>query len=370
VTMAPPHKILVVDDEADLELLVTQRFRKRIRSGELSFVFALNGEEALAKLQTETDVVAVLTDINMPVMDGLTLLGRLKDEHPLIRAVIASAYGDMPNIRTALNRGAFDFVTKPIDFQDLEITLDRAVEDALSRRQAAADRERLTSLHDEIVQREAERKALSRYLPPQIANLIVESGGTSRLHGVEQPIAIMFADIRGFTTMSERMEAAEVVAMLNEFFTRMSGIIFECNGTLDKFIGDCIMALFGAPDQAESAPQDALMAAIRMQREVELLNQDRVARGAAPIAIGIGIHTGPAVVGNIGSSDRVQYTAIGDSVNIAARLVSKAAPAQIIVSETVRTLLDGASAFEPLGEVELKGRTGKLNIYSAGWKEN
>jgi adenylate cyclase len=367
--MGLPHKILVVDDEPDLELLVTQRFRKRIRSGDLSFVFALNGEDALAKLAAEGDVVVVLTDINMPVMDGLTLLGRLKDEYPLIRAVIASAYGDMPNIRTSLNRGAFDFVTKPIDFQDLEITLDRALEDALARRQAAADRERIAALHDEIVHREAERKALSRYLPPQVANLVVEQGGTSQLQGVEQPVAVLFADIRGFTTMSERMEAAEIVAMLNEFFTRMSGIIFECNGTLDKFIGDCIMALFGAPVPGESPAGDALAAAIRMQREVELLNQDRAARGEAPIAIGIGVHAGPAVVGNIGSHDRVQYTAIGDSVNIAARLVSKAAPAQILVSEHVLGAVEGAAPFEPLGEVELKGRTGKLNIYAAGWRE-
>ena len=121
----PPHKILVVDDEPDLELLISQRFRKRIRANELDFAFAANGAEALEKLRADGQTEVVLTDINMPVMDGLTLLTRLHENHPMLRSVIVSAYGDMANIRTALNRGAYDFLTKPIDFQDLEITLDR-----------------------------------------------------------------------------------------------------------------------------------------------------------------------------------------------------------------------------------------------------
>ncbi len=145
-----PHRILVVDDEPDLESLISQRFRKRIRSEELAFVFAGHGEEALAKLTEHGNLDIVLTDINMPVMDGLTLLTRLREGHPLIRSVIVSAYGDMQNIRTALNRGAFDFVTKPIDFQDLEITLDKAIHDSLLRKQAARDRDHLTGIEREL----------------------------------------------------------------------------------------------------------------------------------------------------------------------------------------------------------------------------
>lgn len=145
-----PNRILVVDDEPDLELLITQRFRKRIRGEELSFLFASNGEEALARLRADDLIDVVLTDINMPVMDGLTLLARLREAHPLLRSVIVSAYGDMPNIRTALNRGAFDFITKPIDFQDLEITLDKAIGEAVERKQAARDRDRLLGLSREL----------------------------------------------------------------------------------------------------------------------------------------------------------------------------------------------------------------------------
>ena len=107
-------KILVVDDEADLEILIRQKFRKKIKANEYEFVFAHDGEEALSKVKTLEDVDMVLSDINMPKMDGLTLLGHLKNDVPLVKSVIVSAYGDMANIRTAMNRGAFDFITKPI----------------------------------------------------------------------------------------------------------------------------------------------------------------------------------------------------------------------------------------------------------------
>ena len=122
-----PVRLLVVDDEEDLELLIRQKFRRRIRKGEFDFVFARNGQEALDKLTENPDIHLVLSDINMPVMDGLALLSKLEDAKPDVQAVIVSAYGDMENIRTAMNRGAFDFVTKPINFDDLEITIEKTL---------------------------------------------------------------------------------------------------------------------------------------------------------------------------------------------------------------------------------------------------
>ena len=120
-----PVKILIVDDEPDLEDLIRQKFRKKIRDKEFEFYFASDGNEALEKLQERRDIELVLTDINMPRMDGLTLLSKLPDlKNPVLKAVIVSAYGDMDNIRTAMNRGAFDFITKPIDLRDLEATIE------------------------------------------------------------------------------------------------------------------------------------------------------------------------------------------------------------------------------------------------------
>ena len=143
-------KILVVDDEPDLEPLVLQRMRRQIRSGEYVFVFAHDGVEALEMLAEDKEIDMVVSDINMPRMDGLTLLQQIQDVRPDIRAIIISAYGDMQNIRTAMNRGAFDFVTKPLDFQDLRITIQRTLQHLDEWREALQSRDKLVALQNEL----------------------------------------------------------------------------------------------------------------------------------------------------------------------------------------------------------------------------
>jgi signal transduction histidine kinase len=150
--MSVATRILVVDDEPDVELLITQQFRRQIRAGEFTFSFVRDGEQALAVLQKDSGFDLMLLDINMPVMDGLTLLGRLSELEAQVRAIIVSAYGDMPNIRTAMNRGAFDFVLKPIDMADLEATIRKAVGEIaklreIERRRLAAERARSNLSH-------------------------------------------------------------------------------------------------------------------------------------------------------------------------------------------------------------------------------
>ncbi len=145
-----PYKILVVDDEPDLEPLVLQRMRRAIRRGRYQFVFAGNGVEALELLRQDEDIDMVISDINMPQMDGLTLLQQIPDVDPDIRAVIVSAYGDMENIRTAMNRGAFDFVTKPIDFKDLQVTIDRTLRHLEEWREVLKSRDQLVALQNEL----------------------------------------------------------------------------------------------------------------------------------------------------------------------------------------------------------------------------
>jgi sigma-B regulation protein RsbU (phosphoserine phosphatase) len=145
------HKILVVDDETDLEVLIRQKFRKQIRDNEYDFTFAQNGVEALSKIADQPDIGLVLSDINMPEMDGLTLLHRINElKNPALKAVIVSAYGDMDNIRIAMNRGAFDFLTKPIDFNDLETTIAKTLEQLAVLRQATKDREQLLSVRNDL----------------------------------------------------------------------------------------------------------------------------------------------------------------------------------------------------------------------------
>jgi len=162
-----PVKILVVDDEPDLELLVRQKFRRHIREGQFSFVFAHNGVDALQKLHDEHDVDLVLTDINMPEMDGLTLLVKLNELNLLLKAVIVSAYGDMENIRTAMNRGAADFLTKPIDFQDMEITVNKTVQQLQTLREAVREHDQLVSIRHELdIASEIQQSILPSTFPP------------------------------------------------------------------------------------------------------------------------------------------------------------------------------------------------------------
>jgi phosphoserine phosphatase RsbU/P len=160
-------KILIVDDEPDLELLVRQKFRRHIREGKFEFSFAGNGQEALDKLDQDKEIDLVLSDINMPVMDGLTFLARLEGIERLLKAVIVSAYGDMQNIRTAMNRGAFDFVTKPIDFEDLEITINKTIQAISHLKQAERERAQLISIQQELtVAARIQLSILPRSFPP------------------------------------------------------------------------------------------------------------------------------------------------------------------------------------------------------------
>ena len=145
-----PHKILVVDDEPDVEPLIRQRMRRDVRAGKYEFVFARDGVEALELLEQQTDIDMVLSDINMPKMDGLTLLAQIAKVDPNLRCVIVSAYGDMENIRTAMNRGAFDFVTKPLDFADLRVTIERTLRRVAEWREALASRDKLVVLQNEL----------------------------------------------------------------------------------------------------------------------------------------------------------------------------------------------------------------------------
>src|SRR5271163_2474900 len=229
-------KILAVDDEPDFEILIRQRFRRQIREEEFAFRFAHHGEEALSALDAEPDIDLMLLDINMPVMDGLTLLSELGERQSAVRAIIVSAYGDMANLRTAMNRGAFDFVTKPVDLGDLEITVRKALANIAKLREM--DRLRQAA--------ERARNNLARYFSPNIVEMLAaqdEPLGAVR----RETIAVLFADIVGFTQMAETMPPEAVMAMLREFHARMTAQIFASGGTVDKYIGDAIVAVFGVP---------------------------------------------------------------------------------------------------------------------------
>jgi adenylate cyclase len=189
-------------------------------------------------------------------------------------------------------------------------------------------------------------------------NLHLEKGGELR------EVTVLISDIRGFTSMSEKKEPAEIVHMLNDYFEVMVDILFRAQGTLDKYVGDEIMALFGAPVDMPDAPLAAVRCAIEMQRALKEFNRTRTAEGLEPIKIGIGINTGRVITGAIGSSRTLQYTAIGDPVNTASRLCSVAKAGEIILSEnTMRRVAEHIDSVH-LPAVKVKGKENELQIYN------
>ena len=362
--MVTSAKILAVDDEPDFELLIRQRFRRQIRDEEFEFRFAHHGEEALTALSAEPDIELMLLDINMPVMDGLTLLNELRERQLPVQAIIVSAYGDMTNLRTAMNRGAFDFVTKPVDLSDLEITVRKALANVAKVREM--DRQRLAA--------ERARNNLSRYFSPNIVELLAaqdEPLGAGR----RETVAVLFADIVAFTRMAEVMAPEDVLALLREFHARMTAQIFASGGTVDQYMGDGIFAVFGAPAASPDDAANALNCAEMMLNALQRWNDEREREGDARLDIGIGLNYGPVVLGDVGSEHSMSFTAIGDTVNTAARLqvLTRALQTPLVVGDAVvqaiKALTPEIAAertrkLEDQGEHNLRGRASPVRVWT------
>ena len=340
-------RILVVDDEPDLEALVLQKFRHQIRDKTVSFTFAHDGVEALAALRANGDIDLVVTDINMPRMDGLSLLQKLQENEDNIMTVIVSAYGDMTNIRTAMNRGAFDFVTKPIDFSDLETTIAKTIRHIRFLREA---RER---------QATAERAyaSLSRYFSPNLAQRLAGDTDAVDLEGQRREIATLFTDIASFTALVETLEPSVLGPLLNEYLSGMTDIVFANDGTVAKIVGDALHILFGAPGEQPDHAARAVACALSLDEFAQSFSERWQKKGIAFGVTRIGVHAGPAIVGNFGGGRFFDYTAYGDTINVASRLerANKQLGTRICVSAE---LAEGVKNFRgrPIGDLVLRGR--------------
>jgi adenylate cyclase len=219
-------------------------------------------------------------------------------------------------------------------------------------------------LTDRIRREAVVRSNFERYFAPNVAAQIASEQGSVKLgSGEKRPVVIFFSDIRGFTPMSEKMNPDEISALLGEYFTEMVEIIFEQGGTLDKFIGDAIMAIWGAPIAHEDDANRAINAAIQMQQVLAKLNEKWATQGRQPVNIGIGINFGEVFAGNIGSERRLEYTVIGDAVNTASRLCSKAGPGEIMISEPFYQALRKPPPVEALEPIQLKGKAQAVPVY-------
>jgi adenylate cyclase len=222
--------------------------------------------------------------------------------------------------------------------------------------------------HEELSRHALERQALQRFLSPAVVTRILSNPEQIHLGGETQAATILFADVRNFTRMAESMEPQQIVELLNEFFSEMTEVIFDNGGTLDKYLGDGLMALFGAPIARADDPVRAVRAAIEMKRVLARAKRHWQVLDGREFRIGIGINTGRVTAGNIGSTQRMDYTAIGDTVNVAARLCAGAAGGQIVVSDATFRELHGSFPTRKRHAMRVKGRESPLEVYEILWE--
>ncbi|MBK8052848.1 MAG: response regulator [Saprospiraceae bacterium] len=340
-------KILVVDDEPDLEVLIKQKFRKEIRDHRYDFSFATNGVEALSYLDLNADTDILLSDINMPLMDGLTLLSKINEQNIRIKSVIVSAYGDLQNIRIAMNRGAFDFITKPINFEDLEITIEKTIKQVTQMKMTM-----------EAIK---QNNLLKMYVDETVLKYMTSQEFETTLHANEQVEAtVAFIDICSFTSISENTSPDTVVKLLNTYFDVMVKEIIAQEGYVDKFIGDAIMAIFKGDYHLDRA----IDACLAVRKHINELPAENIENNFRP-KVSTGINFGDMISGNIGSVSlkRLDYTVIGDAVNVAQRLQSMAAPDQILISESAYQKVKESFHCKEAGSYQLKNKQHPVNVY-------
>ena len=348
-------QILVVDDEPDLELLIQQKFRHQIREGLVTFLFARDGIDALAQLKANGAIDMVVTDINMPRMDGLLLLEKLQETEDRPSTIIVSAYGDMVNIRTAMIRGAFDFLTKPIDFPDLEATIAKTIRHIQILREA---RERQAAA-------ERAHASLSRgYFSPNLAQRLASDADAVDLRGQRREIATLFSDVAGFTSLVESLEPDVLGPLLNGYLVGMTDVVFAHDGTVAKIVGDAMHVLFGAPGEQPDHAARAVACGLALDEFAQDFRERWRQKATALGVTRIGVHAGPAIVGNFGGGRFFDYTAYGDTINVAARLetANKQLGTRICVSAALAGKVEDFRG-RPVGDLVLRGKSEALRAF-------
>jgi adenylate cyclase len=341
-------KIMIVDDESDLEQIIRQKFRRQIREQEYEFVFASNGQEALEQIDIHGNIDVVFSDINMPIMDGLTLLTKINEKNPLLKTVIVSAYGDMENIRLAMNRGAFDFICKPIQFEDLEMTLIKTL--------------KYVAQIQETLKAVKENDILRMYVDSSVLQFMSrEETSKSLMSNETVEASVVFMDICGFTAISEKESPNFVVNLINKYFDLMVKEIIEHGGYIDKFLGDAVMAIFKGDHHLDRA----IEASLAVHKAIEMQNEQLSGKEIYRPKVAIGINSGEMISGNIGSVTlkRLDFTVIGDVVNTSQRIQSAATAGQTIVSKAIQEQIKDSFSTQIIGEIKVKNKVNPITIY-------
>jgi class 3 adenylate cyclase/CheY-like chemotaxis protein len=322
-----PAHLLVVDDNAENREMLS----RRLRGHGFTIAVAESGPEALRLLE-EIPFDLVLLDVVMPGMSGLDVLRDLRPRHAAadLPVIMATARDDSNDVVTALRLGANDYVTKPLDFP---VVLARvATQLTLSRAKAKIS----TLARDLEVRNRFIFETFGRYLSNEVVESLLQTPEGLKLGGETRKVTLLMSDLRGFTQLADRIPPDRVVRLLNNYLGTMVDVLLSFQGTIDEFIGDAILAIFGAPVQREDDALRAVACAVEMQRAMGRVNDFNRREGLPVVEMGIALHTGEVVVGNIGSDKRAKYGVVGSPVNLTARIESYTVGGQILVSDRTR----------------------------------
>ncbi|HUW96230.1 MAG TPA: response regulator [Anaerolineae bacterium] len=360
--------VLADDNEAFRE--VTAQLLERLG---YSVVTARDGRQALQAVRQHSPDLLVL-DIMMPGMSGIDVVKQVRDQDPLMGIVMVTAFGSEEVAVKALTAGADDYLIKPLDYQEAFIRLERVVERSLLRRERLRLQQELEAAHGELQARYGELEAsyrrireleeqtrdmLERYLPAQVAQYLIDNPARANLGGERREVSILFADLRGFTALAEKMSPERLVEVVNGYLALATKSIFAQGGVLDKFMGDSVMALYNSPlDQ----PDHALRA---LKTAFDVRDNLRRRSMKPTLHFGFGVNTGEAVVGNVGCEALMNYTAIGDTVNVAFRIQEQAKGEQILLSRATYDQVKDHVEAKPLGRMRIERRAEEAEVYEA-----
>jgi adenylate cyclase len=351
------HRILIVEDTpANVQSLTAI-----LKQQGYQISVATNGKQALAVLdRLQPDLI--LLDVMMPEMDGFETCRRLKASEPLrhIPVIFLTAKTETADIVQGFVLGAVDYVAKPFNAHELLARVNTHLTMDELRRSLAHKNAELARAHELV------RRAFGRYVSEEVATSILESPEGLELGGEEREVTILMSDLRGFTALAARLAPQQVIEILNLYLESMVEVISRYDGTIDEIIGDAILVIFGAPLACADHAAKAVACGLAMQLAMTTVNQRLAALGVSDLEMGIGIHTGPVIVGNIGSLRRTKYAAVGSNVNLAGRIESFTTGGQLLISENTREKVGSLLRIDAQFQVEPKGAVRSLQLHEIG----
>jgi adenylate cyclase len=350
-------RILVVDDTpANIQALSAILKEKGYQIS-----VATNGRQALSAVErVRPDLI--LLDVMMPEMDGFETCRQLKaaESWRQIPVIFLTAKTDTADIVQGFELGAVDYVAKPFNAHELLARVNTHLTVDELRRSLAVKNAELGRAHELV------RRAFGRYVSEEVATTILQSPEGLELGGEEREVTILMSDLRGFTALAARLPPHEVIEFLNLYLEAMVDVISRYEGTIDEIIGDAILVIFGAPVGSNDHAAKAVACGLAMQLAMAEVNGRLTAKGAAELEMGIGIHTGRVIVGNIGSLRRTKYAAVGSNVNLAGRIESFTTGGQLLISENTREKIQAELRIDGDFQVEPKGAATSLRLHEVG----